>query len=235
MKVIIEDSWNEYGDADDIIQYCSDNNMQYQILSPEQISGLNNFFDYVFFCNTEIVLEKLRSTNCENLCPDTYDQTYKEFYNRTIEKVSLADIILTEPIFIKPIDNDKFFDGHVVKLQSDIDSLKSVHPNMMVYKSEVISIVAEYRLLIGNGKLYGVGHMKGQKININEEYVKRLVELTNEKFRCVDVGFTNFGTWIVVEINPMYSLDDYGIEIDKYMSFCIDACKWVQRCVADAN
>lgn len=233
MNVIIENTWNDYGEADDIIQYCEANNIKYQILPATQIVILDNFFDNIFFCNTEIVLEKLKQVNFADLCPDTYDSTYNEFYHRLIEKINISDIIITDSIFIKPVENNKLFNGHIVLSQLDVDSLAYADPKMMVYKSNVINIMAEYRLLMGNGKLYGHSYMKGCQIDnyLNKIDINKLIGLTGDKFRCIDVGFTDETSWLIVEINPMYSLDSYNIDIKDYMEFCIDSCKFINKCV----
>ena len=186
---------------------------------------LPHFFSYIYFCNTSIVLSKLKEYDSDHLCPDTYENIYDEFYCRKIDKIKLKNINFTENIFIKPVDNSKSFDGFIVTSQKNLDELKYIDPDMDVYKSEIINIIAEYRLLIGNGKIYGSAHMKGIIIEnyLNIINVSKLIELTGLKFRCVDVGFISTDKWLVVEVNPMYSLDDYNMNIINYMNFCIDA------------
>jgi hypothetical protein len=235
MEVILEDTWNYYGEAEDIISYCKDNNIICNILSQQEILNITNFFNYVFFCSTNIVYQKLKEHNCINLCPDTYEDVYNEFYSRKIEKVKINEITFTDDIFIKPCDNDKSFDGFIAKSQQEIDNLKYLDPNMIVYKSDIIHITSEYRLLIGNGKLYGSACMKCVKGDyvetyIGSEFVDQLIVLTGEKFRCIDIGIgVDINKWFIIEINPMYSLDDYDMDIKNYMKFCIDSCIFINK------
>ena len=60
-------------------------------------------------------------------------------------------------------------------------------------------------------------------------FITKLIELTNENFRCIDIGFTN--KWIIVEINHPYSLDDYEIPIENYMEFCINSFKKINKII----
>lgn len=195
---------------------------------------LNNIFlPFGHVCTCVECFVNMKKITLDTICPDTYESTYKEFYCRSIEKVKIENIILTDCIFIKPVKNNKLFDGHVIRTQLEIDNLKYNYPNLIVYKSDVINIISEYRLLIGNGKLYGSGHMKGLKFdNLNNIDINKLIELVSDKFRCIDIGYVdNSEKWIIIEINPMYSLDNYDISINAYMEFCIDSCKWINKLI----
>ena len=237
MHIIIEKSWFDYGEVDDIILYCTKNNIKFDIFPKEELLNLPQFFSYIYFCSTDIVLQKLKEYNCEYLCPDTYDETFNEFYCRKIEKIRLNDINYTENIFIKPIENSKLFDGFIAKSQKSIDDIKYIDPNMIIYKSEIVNIVAEYRLLIGNGKIYGSTKMKGDDIKdyMDKINITKLIELTGFRFKCIDIGFISESEWVIVEINPMYSLDDYEMDITSYMNFCIDSCLWINENVTQVE
>lgn len=154
MHIIVENNWTDYGEADDIIMHCNKNNIKFNIYSKEELLNLTNFFSYIYFCSTDIVFQNLKEYRCEHLCPDTYEKKFNEFYCRKIEKIKLSDINFTQNIFIKPSENSKLFDGFIATSQKNINDLKYIDPNMIVYISEVVNIIAEYRLLLGNGKLY---------------------------------------------------------------------------------
>jgi hypothetical protein len=171
----------------------------------------------------------LCKNNLQHLCPDTYSDKFEQFYHRNIKKLKLNDVIFNSPIFIKPAENSKLFSGHIIQNKLQFDSLRSYYGNVNVYISNIINIVGEYRLLIGNNKIYGSSYMKGmydenylEKININ-----KLIELTSNTFLCVDIGILENDNFVVIEINPPYSLDNYDIPIDQYMSFCIEACNYI--------
>lgn len=243
MKVIIEDTWNEDGEAEDIIKYCTDNNYEYLLLDPEKIKELDHqvFFNCIYFCNTDIVRHHLQEMNLSNnIIPDTYESIYERFYSRKIEKINFGDIdinTLKNPIFIKPTENDKSFDGSVISkddpytMQLILASETKPTKETLVYKSDVVNFISEYRLLIGNGKLYGSGFICGKELGsfMEEMNIKKIIELTDENFRCIDIGFIAepLHKWAIVEINPPFSLDDHDIPLPNYMNFCIDACNWI--------
>lgn len=228
MKFLLQNTWLEFGDADDIMNYCNKNNYNIEILNETQLVQKPNFFEYIYFCDTCVVYNQLLKNNLLRLCPDTYDYDFYELFKRNIIKVMLYDVKYVEPFFIKPVKNTKIFSGHIVYDKLQLKSLQSCN-NVEVYISNIINIVGEYRLLIGNNKLYGSSFMKGA---YDENYLKKInidkiIELVGIAFMCVDIGILTNGEFIVVEINLPYSLDDYDIEFEKYINFCIDSCTYI--------
>lgn len=231
-RVLLEDSWQ----AQDIVDYCAQNAVQCDIVSADALEKMHSaeFLQCAYFCNTETVQHHLRAVGRADLVPDTYEAAYNQFFCRSFSRSMLKEVDLSKgPRFVKPADNGKLFTGKVVQSLSDFDDCPPL--DCIVYTTDPILFVAEYRLLIGNGKLYGRGHMCKERVEDDglDQIQNDLVAVTGENFRCVDVGLTS-GKWIVVEINPPFSLDDYGIALQAYMSFCIDACaslaRKVKRC-----
>ena len=66
--------------------------------------------------------------------------------------------------------------------------------------------------------------MKSNEIQLNEDFIKEIVQKTND-FLCIDIGFNDEIGWFIVEINTPYSIDQYDIHINDYMKFCIDSFK----------
>ncbi len=61
-------------------------------------------------------------------------------------------------------------------------------------------------------------------------FINELIKTTEDDFRCIDIGYlSETNEWVVVEINPPFSLDDYKINLTDYMNFCIGACKWLNK------
>lgn len=91
------------------------------------------------------------------------------------------------------------------------------------------------RLLIGNGKLYGHGHICKAKTDLylKEMDIQKLIDLTGDSYRCIDIGLVMKPTykWMIVEINPPFSLDDHQIPLNNYMEFCIDACSYLNKLI----
>jgi len=235
MIVLLEDTW----EAEDIKQYCRLHNYECRELSVDCLMSYdsNEFLSCVYFCNTDIVQHHLKNLNLQHIVPNTYEEKYTEFFKRNIKKRVFGSITEDElPLFIKPTTKDKVFDGQILHPYhtfqcSFVDTFLGKLPlkDDIVYTSKVVTFVSEHRLLIGKNKLYGIGFMSG--INMKDilptKFVNKLVEITDD-FRCVDVGYAKeLKCWVVVEINPAFSLDDYDIDIEDYMNFCIDSCKFI--------
>jgi hypothetical protein len=96
--------------------------------------------------------------------------------------------------------------------------------DLLVYYSELVNFAVEYRLLIGNNKLYGQGFQKGNKlINLDLNFINDLIKLSHQEFFCIDIGYIiDKKEWAVVEINPPFALDDYGIKLNDYMDYFFD-------------
>lgn len=240
MKVLLEDSW----EADDVIQYCKDRNIECVVLSPAEILKRDDFFESVYLCGTDTVRRKLEEKGRLDLIPDTYENIYSEFFHRRINKVLFGNIIKEleskdgrKEIFVKPITNDKSFDGKVISCIDDFEMYGESKPNedTIVYTSEVVKFVSEVRLLIGNGKLYGHGHICKAKsdLYLKEMNIQKLIDLTGNNFRCIDIGMVMKPAyrWMIIEINPPFALDDHQIPLADYMEFCIDACKYINNSI----
>lgn len=238
--ILLEDTWTLDGEADDIIQFSIDNKIEYKILSVDELINLNSkyFLKNSYFCNTDIVQLHLENLNKSYLVPDTYDDKFKTFYDREIEKMTISEFInkyngITR--FIKPVKNNKEFDGRVIDKITDFElyGVKIPTESTEIYCCQPIIFLSEVRLLIGNGKLYGHGHICKNEIEnyINEiqTFVNDIIKASDNNYYCIDIGYifdkkTKLFKWIIIEINPPFSLDDHKIPIDDYMNFCIDAC-----------
>lgn len=241
LNVLLEDTWTSEadGDADDVIEYCSSNNITCTIMSPTDIFNLdsNKFFTYIFMCDTLIVKHHLEKLNRADLIPDTYEQIYSELFGREIKKIKFCEVKVGT--FVKPISNDKQFSGQICYEVRESSSFIGDVPDKdeVVYNSEIINFLSEYRILVGNGIVYGVGYMTGQtNVRPDDYIIKKVIELTKNNFRCVDVGLDKkTNKWIIVEINPPYSLDQYDIPLADYMMFVIDSCKWMNHKIIENN
>jgi len=168
-------------------------------------------------------------TNLGKTITDTYSKEFELLFHRKIEIMTKTDLekYMHFPYFMKPVGNTKEFDGQIIKSIEELNELlRDQNNNSQYYVCDVITFVSEYRLFVGNNKIYGVGKIKGKTMHIPELFSENILTCSNNKFYVVDVGFVEeFNDWAVVEINPSFSLDDYGINILTYMQYCIDAWK----------
>jgi len=196
----------------------------------------NTFLLLPFFCSTTVVQFHLNKIGYS--IPDTYQQNFNKFFKRKIEKCQYQNLLTTEfPIFIKPVGNDKKFDGTVfenldqfkeILSINTLDDTLEIKPGMEFYISSILKFEVEYRLFIGNGHIYASAFQKGNdKIKIDENFVEEIILTCGKEFFAVDIGFIKENSeWAIVEINPPFALDDYEIDLEIYIKYGTDFHKF---------
>lgn len=224
--ILLESEW----EAHDIKEWCKSRDIYYNEISQESISLMTiyDFLKYIPFCNTTIIQKYLKSIN--HPIQDTYPSNFNALYHRNIRTMSYYQIKENNdfPYFIKPVGNSKDIDGSVISSKNDLDDLFANIDDIdhLYYISNVVIFVVEYRLFVGDNKVYAKGYQKGKKMSIHNQFIDDVIDKTNGIFYVIDVGFIKeLNKWAIVEVNPTFSLDDYGIDIDAYMSYCINAWK----------
>ncbi len=254
--ITITDKWNQYLrksnntrndktniQSEQIIQYCMKYNIKYREIANKQIKkNLSIFLDGYVFCGMTDMYNFMDTNGLKTIIPDTYPTIFNGLYKRKIQKIKYQDIsTLSYPYFVKSIGNDKMINGTVVhdnyELINLIYSSCENTDNLELYVSEIVHFVSEYRLLIGNKILYGVGHQFGRiDIKPDNEFIKEIISLSNKEFLCIDIGFIKSSAeWAIVEINPPFSIVDYGIPADAYIGFAIDFWKKVMSTMRKNN
>ena len=247
MKPILylEDSWTENGDGEYIINYCAlpESQWQLQIISRNELKRMptRDFFRGVVLAQAHIIQSHLVLLNRQDLIPDTYDSAFQPWLKRHIEIISIQQlwdkyISVERPRFIKPVGIVKLFEGQVLDDGDDLTNLLVRHQDVTletkVYSCRTIDIDGELRLLIGAGRLYGVGQISiapPPNQDWRPVFLDQLITAVGGRFLCVDIGWVAELGWVVVEINPPYSLDEYDIPLVDYLQFMTDAFGWL-RC-----
>lgn len=231
MKIRLESEW----EADDIIEFCQRNDIECDVVLREELFEMSSteFLTRPFFCNSIVVQKHLNAVGLSYLIPDTYEEKFRHLFKRKITKCSFGELKAQSfPYFIKPVGNDKIFDGTVVKCAQDLDELWEFHnvgypDKLEYYVSEVVEFSSEYRLFIGNGKVYARGHQSGGYLSMSGGILclleNEILQIAKNDFYAVDIGYTlDLNRWSIVEINPPFSLDDFGIDLALYMQYCVD-------------
>jgi hypothetical protein len=249
MKILLEDKWTLDNESDDIIEYANKNNFEINILTYDKLINYDSykFVKCIFFCNTDIVQYHLIKLDYSHLVPNTYTNIFNPYYERKFEILTIKqfkDKYQNVEMFIKPYENNKEFDGRVIKNISDFElyGVNIPDDNLKIYCCKPLIILSEVRLLIGNNKLYGHTYMCKNRIDnyIHEisNLIENIINKSNGGFYCIDIGYiyeNNKFKWIIIEINPPFSLDDYELDINDYMLFCIDSCKYIKSKIENTN
>jgi len=246
--VILEDTW----EADDVKNWCASKNISCEELSVDTLEAIDAvaFVNSTYMCNTKLVQEKLQEARLQHKVPSTYPVQLRPLLHRNVEEKLLGDISSSNlPSFIKPVSNDKCFDGRVIEDQDSLSRLmeeaRDIH--CPVWTSDKVSFLVEYRLFIGCGNVYGCGRIQGCSDAVPPaSFVNELLACCgSDVYWAVDVGLMTRvhddsyhsdagkreapSCWAVVEVNPPFSLDDHGLDIDSYCQYCQDACEWMRR------
>ena len=234
LEIRLEEEW----EAADIIEHCNANGIACHVLAQSDLEDLetHDFLSMPFFCATEVVQHHLKAAElAEKVVPDTYSQNYAPLFGRKIQRISFTDLkglAQTDfPLFFKPASNNKLFDGCVVTDQAHIDEVLEMHDvdkdvaaTMEVYVCEVVKFACEKRLFVGAGKIYATGHQFGKDDTpLDSAFVDQVAKLSDGKYCAVDIGYLPASSqWVVVEVNPPFALDDWGIATATYLQHGIN-------------
>jgi hypothetical protein len=239
---IIQNTW--MGDDDvDLLNYVKFNNIPTKFLSVEEILELNISEIDVLFADT-CVVQKLINPIC---VPECYPEVFDKLYHRKIQTICAKDAFnIKTKCFIKPYDNNKSFNAHIIKSAIDIEFFKrdlednNIDENSKVYISSLVNFVNEFRLFIGDGKIYGMVESTKLLIDPNKaksieppaefiEQILQILQMKHYKYCVIDIGFienSSISAWAIVEVNPAFALTSYDWDIEKYYEYCRDAWQY---------
>jgi hypothetical protein len=188
-----------------------------------------------------------------NKIPNTYDSIFRDLYKRKIFKNTFAIIkelfatnVLSYPVFIKPADNNKKFDGTILYKESQFEYLDMVNNTDLVYACEFIQIDGEYRLFLykelGIAKYKIINYSGSVNHQFNSEFINKILNCMNGskyEFLVVDVGFFDIDNLaslenskttaeFIIEVNPPFWVDSYEIDSEFYAEFSTNAWNWLQ-------
>ena len=126
------------------------------------------------------------------------------------------------PVFIKPANERKTFTGQLVSKFADLISSATLPKDFLVWASEPVRFVSEYRCFILNGEVVGCKNYKGDVLVFPDS--KAITDMvaawkSAPKAYCLDVGVTDNGQTLLVEVNDAHSAGDYGLHPIIYARF----------------
>jgi hypothetical protein len=159
------------------------------------------------------------------------------FLGRKIKRMTFSEFkkdadngSISFPIFIKPDGYAKeFVAGPVSNKENALLFYKDVCEDCPIIISEIVNIISEYRCYVMEGKLIGIKHYLGDVRKFpNVELIDEMIKFyKNQPIAfAIDLGITNEGNTILIEINDAWSLGNYGLENNLYASML--AKRWHQ-------
>lgn len=156
----------------------------------------------------------------------------REYLGRRIWIDTLGSIMNDERkwnVFIKPVAGGKLFTGTVIKDIRDFRACSGVSQDSLVWCSELINFVSEYRCFIRYGEIIGVKHYKGDGfVSPDKKVLQAMINDYEDSPNAyaIDLGITDKGETYLVEINEGYSVGAYGLDAVKYAK--ILATRWAE-------
>lgn len=234
MRAFLEKIGNEYLDDFVYISKFPLYDMGYEVISFDGDDMDNTLFNKYKINKNDIIIGSVEVTEkfIKHLNVDVpkylgYPDELRKYLGRNISVCKLSDLGNNFPFFIKPYNDVKKFTGGVMEKQSYIDNIKhfdKISDDYLVYKSEVIEIVSEYRVFCSLGNIYDARFYQGDfKKIVDFEVVNDIIrDFKNPPSSyTLDVGLTSDGKTILIEVNDMWAIGSYGCDSKKYTLLCV--------------
>jgi hypothetical protein len=144
-----------------------------------------------------------------------YPNELREFLGRSVQTVTREGAEThKEPIFIKPVE-EKAFTGFVWRAQNPPIMYQAYPKDGLVWISDPVSFVSEYRCFVMDGRILDVRLYKGDWSQAPD---KRIVERAVDAYKgaprgyALDIGVTDDGQTLLVEVNDGFALGHYGLK-----------------------
>lgn len=170
-----------------------------------------------------------------------YPESLNEFYGRKIGKSSIGEIKAKDlPIFIKPLSGVKEFTGFVLEKSNTLKNIgmyySQITSDTLVYTSEVIDIVSEYRVFVHKNEIVGIKHYAGDFLTFpRHSSIYKMIDYYKDEAPIsytLDVGIvTNIDIekTILIEINDFWAIGGYGLDGKTYARMLIDRFQEIKR------
>lgn len=150
-----------------------------------------------------------------------YPDALSEMFGRRIWHDTLQSVFEKKdewPVFVKPV-RDKAFVGFVLRDETNIPRLRQTSWDAPVLCSDPINFVAEWRAFIRYDSIWDVRPYKG---DWHSSYDVNILDWAVENFYdapagyAMDIGVTDKGETLLVEINDGFALGCYGADAIQY-------------------
>lgn len=140
----------------------------------------------------------------------------------------------SDPVFIKPRYGSKIFNGFIYRSTiEDQLNLNTFSNDTPIWESDVVNFVSEYRVLVHQGLIIACRHYKGDCSIFPDLDVATAAINCFDKAPCgyaLDLGITDGGRTLIVEINDAWALGCYGTPSIPYTEMVINRWKEIVGC-----
>lgn len=136
----------------------------------------------------------------------------------------------SEPVFIKPLRIQKAFTGHVSSGRvQDLIQTADMDDDLELLAQEPVTFLSEYRILVHHGLMVACRHYRGDFCLAPDMQVAREAIRAFKGQPCgysLDLGVTDNGRTLIVEVNDAFSLGAYGTPSIIYAKVILD--RWAE-------
>ena len=158
-----------------------------------------------------------------------YPYAAREYLGREVEQRSVGSIRQHElPLFVKPVA-EKELPGAVITSLDDLRPYLNMGELYELWVSKPVSFVSEWRVFVRWRRIIGAHHYRGDsRIEPDWLVAGRVVDRSYGApgGYAIDLGVTNDGRTLIVELNDGFSLGSYGLEDVSYALLL--AARWMQ-------
>ena len=145
--------------------------------------------------------------------PLDYPAALVPWLHRRVDRATLASLCaLTRPVFVKPADQAKLFDGRIVHPGDTITPRQS--PDTPVWVSEVVDWRSEWRAYVSDGSVIGAFPYRGDwRLAPTWIELDAMVGAWTDAPCCyaLDIGVLADGRTALIEANDAWALGNYGL------------------------
>lgn len=181
------------------------------------------------------VREALRRIGALEPPPLDYPEDLDPFLGRRVWRETLS--VMREryndpghPLFFKPADHGKEFDGQTISRFRDLVPTARFPGTTPILVSDTVTFVSEFRYFVHRNKVIGVGYYRGDPLlapdaNVVRQAVRAYGDAAPIAYG-LDMGVTDKGETLLVEVNDAFALGAYGLSYTKYVNLLED--RWRQ-------
>jgi hypothetical protein len=191
------------------------------------------------FAGVQVFDEILQKLGVQYNKIDTYPKVLYPFLNRHVEKTTLGEYRIRwhkdedniPVMFMKPI-KQKQFNGRLMLNILDWIKVAGLGDDELVYISDPINFITEYRIYIRDNEILLGRNYKGdwtKTIDVN--VVKEAIKTFSPEAPCayaLDFGLTDDGKTTLVEFNDATSLGNYGLDALSFAGMIVS--RWNEIC-----
>ena len=134
---------------------------------------------------------------------------------KQVSKIKPQDL----PVFVKPIQ-EKDLPGLVIENEKDLEPYLAKGEDYQLYVSKPVRFVSEWRVFVRNGQVLGARHYLGD-CAVEPDWIVALQAVARFGSHrlngyALDIGVTEGGQTLLVEVNDGFALGSYGLDDVSY-------------------